>query len=319
MRRRIGVVVTPFLLAAAAVPAVAQPLGQFRWQQQPFCNVITLNVVQSAGVYQLDGWDDQCGATTRAAAAGLAFQNPDGSIGLGLTIVTTPGGTPLHIDATVSLSGFSGSWRDSTGQNGPWTYLTGGGLGGSPRPAARTAFPAGLSAGSARVTDVGNPVAAGDAANRGYVDAGLAALHASLAAPLNLSAHAAREVAGALASRGFGCLESSPADAAADLEIPLPIGARLTGVYAKFTDESAQDIAFRLVRVSFWDSLRSESSAGIATTAGTPRTGFLNIPLFSSSTLNTVRNDQTFYLRINSPSHTGLLYFCGVQVEWVMP
>jgi hypothetical protein len=33
------------------------------------------------------------------------FPNPNGTIGFGLTVVTTPGGTPLHIDATITLSG----------------------------------------------------------------------------------------------------------------------------------------------------------------------------------------------------------------------
>ena len=37
------------LLAAAALAtpqaAAAQALGTFRWQQQPYCNVITVNVV----------------------------------------------------------------------------------------------------------------------------------------------------------------------------------------------------------------------------------------------------------------------------------
>lgn len=45
-----------------AVPATAQPLGTFRWQLQPYCNVLTLNVVQG-GVYTLDGTDDRCGAS----------------------------------------------------------------------------------------------------------------------------------------------------------------------------------------------------------------------------------------------------------------
>jgi hypothetical protein len=31
----------------------------------------------------------------------MAFQQPDGSIGFGLTIVSSPQGSPVHVDATI--------------------------------------------------------------------------------------------------------------------------------------------------------------------------------------------------------------------------
>lgn len=124
------------LVTGWATAADAQTLGTFRWQQEPFCNVITLTVTQAGGVYQLDGFDDQCGAGSgRAAATGGAFFNPDGTIGVGLTIVSAPGGTALHVEATLSPSTISGSWRDSEGRTGAWALVPGGGVGGPPRPA----------------------------------------------------------------------------------------------------------------------------------------------------------------------------------------
>ncbi|MGE0460014.1 MAG: hypothetical protein AB7Q16_01465 [Vicinamibacterales bacterium] len=306
-------------LALAATPASGQPLGQFRWQQQPYCNVITLTVTQSGGIYQLDGWDDQCGGGTRAAAAGVAFQNPDGSIGFGLTLVTAPGAAALHLDATISLSGLSGTWRDSSGQSGAWTFLQASGPGGPPRPAPRVAFPAGLSAGNARVTDVGPPAAAGDAANRAYVDASVASAHAWITAPLNLTALNARDSTGESVHRGWGCIEHV-VDGSSVLELPLPVGARLTTVNAKFTDESGgpvEYLQFRLVRVNFADSLRTETAAVSAVSGNW--TGFTTVPLFGSATLNTVRNDQAFYIRVHWPAHAGPLYFCGAQVLFAMP
>ena len=51
------------------------------WQQQPYCNVLTLTVVLSGPTFLVNGYDDQCGAARRASAAGVAFANPDGSIG----------------------------------------------------------------------------------------------------------------------------------------------------------------------------------------------------------------------------------------------
>lgn len=118
--------------ALTAVAAAAQPLGTFRWQLQPFCNVVTVNVVQQGAVYTVDGYDNQCGAPQRAPLVGLATPNPDGSIGLGLQVVTVPGGRGLQIDARISLATLSGAWNDSAGNAG--TFAFGASAGGSPRP-----------------------------------------------------------------------------------------------------------------------------------------------------------------------------------------
>jgi hypothetical protein len=102
--------------------AGAQSLGSFTWQLQPYCNILTLNVTQTGGTYALDGFDDQCGASSRASATGTAFLNPDGTIGIGVSIVTAPGGTPIHVDATISLATLSGSWRDSHYLSGDFAF-----------------------------------------------------------------------------------------------------------------------------------------------------------------------------------------------------
>jgi hypothetical protein len=47
---------------------------------QPYCNVLTLGVTKSSGIYTLDGYDDQCGDGTRTPATGTAVLNPDGTI-----------------------------------------------------------------------------------------------------------------------------------------------------------------------------------------------------------------------------------------------
>jgi hypothetical protein len=117
--------------------AAAQVLGTFRWQLQPYCNVVTLTVTQNGTIYALDGTDDQCSAAgPRAAATGVAFSNPDGSIGIGLNIVGVPGGAPVHVDATIGLATLSGTWRDSAGGSGAFVSTPGTGTGGSPRPSA---------------------------------------------------------------------------------------------------------------------------------------------------------------------------------------
>jgi len=124
------------LMALAGGQAVAQSLGTYRWQMQPFCNAITVTVTQVGGVYRLEGTDDQCGAATQASVVGTAFLNGNGTIGLGFTVVSTPGAAPLKVDATVSLPAVQGSWRDSAGRSGDFVPTPGPGTGGSPRPVA---------------------------------------------------------------------------------------------------------------------------------------------------------------------------------------
>jgi len=122
------------LLAWVALPADAQPLGTFRWQLQPFCNVVTVTVTQNGGIYRLEGTDDRCGEPQAASVIGTAFQNPDGSIGMGLNIVMAPDGQPQPVSATLSLPSMSGTWKDESGHTGAFVLTQGAGTGGSPRP-----------------------------------------------------------------------------------------------------------------------------------------------------------------------------------------
>ena len=145
--------------------AEAQPLGTFTWQLQPFCNVVTVNVTQQGAVYTMDGYDNQCGATRRAPIVGLGTPNPDGTIGLGWNIVTTPGGRGVQVDARITLPSASGSWSDSAGNAG--TLALGARTGGSarPLPSSAAAIPGAFSL----LTD-GSFVARG-AANAGPIPA----------------------------------------------------------------------------------------------------------------------------------------------------
>ena len=97
------------LFLAHASVASAQSLGTFRWQLQPYCNVVTLGVTETGGVYTLDGFDDQCGAATRAPVTGTAVPNPDGTIEIGLNIVNSPGAAPLHVAVPLSLATLGGT------------------------------------------------------------------------------------------------------------------------------------------------------------------------------------------------------------------
>jgi hypothetical protein len=140
---------SPLAAALAAIAALglapdeagAQSLGSFRWQLQPYCNVLTVVVTQVGAVYRVEGTDDQCGAATSASVIGTAFLNPNGSIGFGLNVVAAPGGTATPIDATIALATLSGTWRDGGGGSGTFAFTPGAGTGGSPRPAPTAAVP----------------------------------------------------------------------------------------------------------------------------------------------------------------------------------
>jgi hypothetical protein len=97
-----------------AAMATAQPVGTFKWQQMPYCNLVTVSVVQNGGAYTLDGTDDGCGVRP-FAVSGIGYPRASGAIGLGLVIVTA-GGAPLHLDVTLPAGSVNGSWSDSTGQ-----------------------------------------------------------------------------------------------------------------------------------------------------------------------------------------------------------
>jgi hypothetical protein len=127
---------------ASATVASAQVIGTLRWQLLPFCNVVTLSVAAQPGaVFTLDGFDDQCGAGQRASVAGTAFLNPDGTVGIGLTTVLSPGGTFVHVEARISLVTLAGPWRDSAGNAGTFMLATGDGTGGPARPVTQSGLP----------------------------------------------------------------------------------------------------------------------------------------------------------------------------------
>jgi hypothetical protein len=122
--------------------AHAQPVGIYRWQLQPYCNVFTVNVTQQAGIFTLDGTDDRCGAEQAASVTGIAFQNATGLIGFGLTTVL-PHGIPVHTEARIVLATLSGDWRDSAGNSGAFIYTPGAGTGGTERPVSASGVPPG--------------------------------------------------------------------------------------------------------------------------------------------------------------------------------
>lgn len=110
------------LVLSSTATAGAQSLGTFRWQLQPYCNALTLTATQIGESFRLEGFEETCGTARRAAVSGVAFPNADGTIEMGLSIVTSPGGRAIHVDATISLVSLSGTWRDGNLLTGPLVF-----------------------------------------------------------------------------------------------------------------------------------------------------------------------------------------------------
>ncbi|MEZ5285001.1 MAG: hypothetical protein R2712_09380 [Vicinamibacterales bacterium] len=136
MHRIVAIGLLGACLGLSAADAAAQQVGTFRWQLQPFCNIVTVTVTQVGGVYRLEGADDRCGASPRSSVIGTASVNADGSIGLGLNVVA-PGGTAMPLSAVVSMATLGGTWLGG-GESGAFVFTPGPGTGGSPRPLPST-------------------------------------------------------------------------------------------------------------------------------------------------------------------------------------
>jgi hypothetical protein len=121
-------------IALLAVEAPGQPLGPFRWQFAPFCNVVTLTAIPGGPFFSLTGTDDQCGAGAVGTVSGTASALQDGSIAMGLTIVT-PGGQPSGNAIVLNSLTLSGIWRDAEGGTGTFAFNPPLPATGMPRPA----------------------------------------------------------------------------------------------------------------------------------------------------------------------------------------
>ena len=315
---RLTLIILALGVLGAAQLSSAQAIGTFRWQQQPYCNVVTLSVVQSGGIYQVDGFDDQCGAGTRASASGLAFPNPNGTIGFGLTLVTTPGGIPLHIDATIALANLSGTWRDTSGATGAWTFTQGAPVAGAARPVPRASFPAGLSAGGTTITNVAAPVNATDAATRAYVDTTARSL-ASLT--MNMSAYSGFLSAGLAGDANSGCVRFGGGGfTQMQLDLPLPFGAVPTSVTLKYVDSSTASFTMDVRTYSFQNGVnRQDNSAGSHSSTNGAANGE-RVQIIATPSTAAVSASRGYYMNVTAGVYNnGDLAFCGAQVTYTLP
>ena len=102
--------------------------------------MVTLSITQAGAVYTLDGYDDQCGAATRAPVTGSAVPNPDGTIEIPFGIVASPDARPVHVAVAINTATLEGPGPTVRGIASTFAFTPIGGTGGEPRPAATLAI-----------------------------------------------------------------------------------------------------------------------------------------------------------------------------------
>lgn len=117
-RRAAGLALFTLMLPAISA---AQTIGTFHWRMGPYCNTLTLTVVQDAAGIRLQGYEDLCDSIyLPEPVEGSAVLASDGTamVGLNTSIPgqsTNEGGrVVLRIDTTT----LNGSWQDDLGRSG---------------------------------------------------------------------------------------------------------------------------------------------------------------------------------------------------------
>jgi len=111
------------------IPAEAQTqtLGTFSWQMEPYCNTLTLTVVQDQAGIRLQGTEDLCEAIyAPQAVEGSAVLDATGVARVGLN-TGVAGGSSLEgtrIFASIDTATLNGSWADDAGRTGALVWVS---------------------------------------------------------------------------------------------------------------------------------------------------------------------------------------------------
>jgi hypothetical protein len=115
------------VVAAAALlghvdTVAAQTIGSFRWNLAPFCNVVTVTVVQVGGAFSLAGSDDQCGLQSPTAVEGTLVLSPGGTVTGHLIGATTNSANPFMTRVSLNTGNFNGTWQDDRNNSGTFVF-----------------------------------------------------------------------------------------------------------------------------------------------------------------------------------------------------
>lgn len=122
-------------LVAVSWPAVAraqgpvQPvvIGTFHWQLQPFCNTLSLTIVQEGSQFRVQGTESCDAADVSQPVQGVATADASGTIYFSVR-TSFPGGSSSEgtfVWASLSLATLNGSWQDDADRRGQFIRVTG--------------------------------------------------------------------------------------------------------------------------------------------------------------------------------------------------
>lgn len=306
--RVVRIVMVAVGLTGATVSAVAaQTIGTFSWQTQPYCNQLTLTVVQHGPAFAVTGQDSLCGAGT-APVAGTAVV-AGGSVVMGLT-VSLPSGRLDHLSATISLAGLSGPWADAGGHSG--TFAFAGAASGAARPEPAT--PAVITTAQLAPTIyAGTGVATTVARSDHDHDARYAGRQVTLqVSPFGLLFFGGEQM-GAVG----GCATSATASNTGQIPLALPRGAVLNSVDVRVFDGPGPTTysLFLAVDQVFASSMGSQTLA--SATGGGANSTVVTHTLTPAST-TTVAAGRTYRVGLNTGGAlaNGL---CAVEVHYTLP
>lgn len=100
--------------------ATAQVIGTFRWRFEPFCNVVTLTVIQQGSSFMGLGMDDDCGFSSGLPATATFFV-AGGTIRGNITTIEADG-TATNSRLQLSLATIAGNWNDNFDNSGSFIF-----------------------------------------------------------------------------------------------------------------------------------------------------------------------------------------------------
>ena len=119
-------VLAALVVAAAPTSAQAQVLGTFRWKLEPYGSVLNLTLTQKGNLFEVEGFEFQCGGNLSLPVTGLIVPQTNGTFFFGLTSINE-NGRGLHTRAYMTTANnFGGTWSDNAGNlNQPFLFQTG--------------------------------------------------------------------------------------------------------------------------------------------------------------------------------------------------
>lgn len=107
--------------AAGSLSAQVQTIGTLSWKMEPYCNTLTLTIVQDPAGIRLQGTEDLCEAgSVPQAVDGSAVLDAGGIARLGLS-TGVPGVFSVEgnrIVAAIDTATLNGTWSDDAGRSG---------------------------------------------------------------------------------------------------------------------------------------------------------------------------------------------------------